>query len=150
MCLNIVFEVLGKIIPLYEKKNVIICIENHYVDELGNCPEEFLYLFEKICSPSLRFCFDYGHANLTDNIFEFIEKLYPYFGLAHISDNDGKIDQHIYYGDGNINWKEVLTYTLKKGFLGPYIIEFGGKKENIEKIRKFELDLKNLYKEFFI
>jgi len=144
--LNIVFEVLTNIVSLYEEKNVMICIENHYIDELGNSPEEFLYFFEKINSPYLKFCFDYGHANLTGNILEFIEKLHQFFEIAHISDNKGDKDDHLHYGDGNIKWNEVLSFTLKKGFYGPYIIEFGGKNEKIEKFRNFENDLKYIAK----
>jgi len=144
--LNIVFEVLSEIVPLYEKKNVKICIENHYIDELGNSPEEFLHFFEKINSPFLKFCFDYGHANLTGNIFEFIEKLYKYFGIVHISDNNGDKDEHLHYKDGNIKWDKVLYFTLKKGFYGPYIIEFGGRNEKIEKFKNFENDLKEIAK----
>ena len=144
--LNIVFEVLKNVISLYEKKNIKICIENHYIDELGNSPQEFLYFFEKINSPSLKFCFDYGHANLNGDIFEFIEKLYKFFGIVHVSDNNGDKDEHLHYGDGNIEWKEVLSLTLKKGFFGPYIIEFGGKNEKIEKFKSFENDLKEIAK----
>ncbi|MFN4227567.1 MAG: sugar phosphate isomerase/epimerase family protein [Candidatus Ratteibacteria bacterium] len=142
--LKIVFEVLKEIVPLYEKEKIQICIENHYIDELGNCPEEFLYFFEKIDSTSLKFCFDYGHGNLTGNIFDFIEKLHKFFGIAHISDNNGEKDEHLYYKDGNIKWEELIPLTLKKGFYGPYIIEYGGKKEKFNKIEEFKNDLKYL------
>jgi sugar phosphate isomerase/epimerase len=144
--LNIVFEVLSEIIFQYERENIKICIENHYIDELGNSPEEFLYFFERINSSFLKFCFDYGHANLTKNIFEFIEKLNKYFEIVHISDNNGDKDEHLHYKDGNIKWNEVLSFTLKKGFYGPYIIEFGGRDEKVEKFKNFENDIKDILK----
>lgn len=151
--LKIAAKVFGRSAILYEKSHIGICLENHYpydyknMHDLGSSSSEFLSIFNKACSPALKFCLDYGHANMTDNNLEFIKKLHPYLGLIHIADNHGLVDEHLPYGEGTVDWKEVLTATVATGFAGPYIIEFGHYDEGgecVEKFRKFAADLRKL------
>ena len=148
--LRIASEVFRCSAILYEKAGINICLENHYpydykdMNDLGSIPSEFLLIFNKVRSPHLKFCLDYGHANMTGNSLEFIQELHPYLGLVHVNDNHGLIDEHLPYGEGNVNWQEVLTATVKTGFAGPYIIEFGQGGECVEKFKEFASDLRKL------
>ncbi|MFH0796583.1 MAG: TIM barrel protein [Candidatus Omnitrophota bacterium] len=105
--LRIAAGVFGRSAILYEKSHIDICLENHYpydyknMNDLGGTLSEFLFIFNKVCSPALKFCLDYGHANMSNNTLEFIQKLHPYLGLVHIADNHGLADEHL-------PWPQVL------------------------------------------
>lgn len=144
--LNIIKRVLSQAVLDYEKLEVKLCLENHWPfkyknsNELGDCPEDFLEIFSVVKSPYLGFCIDYGHANMTGNILSFINQLAPYLSYAHVNDNFGGDDQHLAFGEGNVNWRKTLRSSLAVGFKGPYILEYQVKnniKNNIEKLFYF-------------
>lgn len=136
----------GAVAPEYEQAGVIMCLENHYpyayhgLNELGGDPDDFLYIFERVNSPAVRFCLDYGHSHMANNTEEFIERLAPWLAYTHIADNMGEHDDHLAPEDGTVDWPETLRLTMATGFRGPYIIEFPEKGD----VGRFERFLKVL------
>ena len=98
--------VLRELSTLASESGLILAVENLPPNYLGNEPEELFELIDGIDKKSIGFCFDVGHANLSGNFCEFAEKLLPYSVETHIHDNNGKVDQHKFPGEGTINWKE--------------------------------------------
>lgn len=52
-------------------------------------------------------CFDAGHAHLGDGVAATLAELQPLIGSAHLHDNHGERDEHLWPGDGSIAWNEV-------------------------------------------
>ena len=117
---------LAGLLPVAESLGLTLCIENIYYQL--NTPERLLKLKREFPSPALGFCYDSGHANLMDSGRYFpesepykmwgrispqfddriLEKMLPYTVNCHLHDNDGKSDQHLKPGRGNVNWKLVV------------------------------------------
>ena len=126
------FRSLDELLPLAEKLNITMCIEN-LVRPLSTADELISYM-KKYDSPHLGVCLDVGHANLKEkgklhpesevphtwevaglsvrweeNI---VEKLQPYIVNCHIHDNYGASDEHRLVGEGDIDWKRVVPILL--------------------------------------
>jgi sugar phosphate isomerase/epimerase len=53
-------------------------------------------------------CLDLGHANITVGIAEAIATLGPRIASVHVHDNHGFKDEHLWPGDGNIDWPATV------------------------------------------
>lgn len=53
-------------------------------------------------------CFDVGHAHLGEGVAKVLSALQPLIVSAHLHDNHGEHDEHLWPGDGSIAWKEVF------------------------------------------
>ena len=65
-------------------------------------------------------CFDIGHANTTGQI-DGILKMKDRFVNVHVHDNVGGQDDHLTMGEGNIDFKDVLSKL--DGYRGNHVIE---------------------------
>lgn len=90
---------------------------------LGDCVKDFEVIFSEIDSPWLNFCLDLGHANLSEGIPKYIDKFADKIINVHYHDNDGKSDEHLNLGAGNINWKQALKALQKINYSGPMLSE---------------------------
>ena len=54
-------------------------------------------------------CVDVGHANFREGVHAVIEELKHLIFTAHIHDNHGAKDEHLWPGDGTIDWVETMT-----------------------------------------
>lgn len=115
------------IVPQLEHYQIRLGIENftlcHGENALGDCLDDFEFIFRHITSPLVGFTIDYGHAHITRNIVPYLNHFGKRLVSAHVADNEGMDDQHIAVGKGTIPWNEVLTLTSSLGFTGPYIME---------------------------
>ena len=106
-------RVLERVLPAFERAQVVLNLENHYDYDYRGCrelfsrPWEFLEVLN-LDSPSLKFCFDTGHANMTRNTAELLDTLAPWLNYVHLADNQGVDDDHAAYGRGTIDWSDVF------------------------------------------
>jgi sugar phosphate isomerase/epimerase len=123
-------DILAAAAPAYAAAGVRLCLENHYPfdyqgkHELGDRPEDFLALFERAASDTVRFCLDTGHAHMTRNAADFLRRLGTCLGCVHLADNHGEHDDHLAPGEGTIDWPVLLRAIAATGFRGPYVLEF--------------------------
>ena len=54
-------------------------------------------------------CMDLGHANFRQGVRATVEELKHLIFTAHIHDNQGAKDEHLWPGDGTIDWIETMT-----------------------------------------
>ncbi|MFT4112915.1 sugar phosphate isomerase/epimerase family protein [Silvibacterium sp.] len=54
-------------------------------------------------------CLDTGHAHLGEGLASTLETLKPRIRSAHIHDNHGQRDEHLWPGDGTLNWDETYN-----------------------------------------
>ena len=84
---------------------------------MGRNPAEFFPLLDGF---DLDICFDIGHAHTMEAIDAFLEHKHR-FANVHIHDNHGDRDAHLPIGNGNIDFKHVLSEL--RAYKGNYVIE---------------------------
>lgn len=71
-------------------------------------------IFDKIMTDfdrsQLGFCYDSSHENISGQPFHLLKKYNSRITVSHLSDNNGRFDEHLIPGDGNIDWTRLKTY----------------------------------------
>ncbi len=84
---------------------ILLCVENMHFDyEFCNSPTEHLFILEDNHA-----VFDMGHANITDDPAKFAKKIKNKIKHVHVHDNNGKEDEHLPLGKGNIDYEDVFN-----------------------------------------
>jgi sugar phosphate isomerase/epimerase len=68
-------------------------------------------------------CLDTGHAHIGGGIGTTIAELKPLIRSAHIHDNHGQKDEHLWPGDGTIAWAETVKDLLTAPQLAAAVLE---------------------------
>jgi sugar phosphate isomerase/epimerase len=68
-------------------------------------------------------CLDLGHANLADGVPAILAELKPLLFSAHIHDNHGLKDEHLWPGDGTIAWDEAMRELRTAPQLAEAVLE---------------------------
>ncbi len=123
-------HILEGVLGEFEEAGVVLNLENHYPYAYKECQELFSESWEfnevlSLDSPSLRVCYDTGHANMTDTPFELLDNLGPALNYIHLADNMGVHDDHLKYNQGTVQWQEVFSRLQKAEFDGILCVEFG-------------------------
>lgn len=104
--------------------NVTIAIEN--VPEpfpfLMKSVDDFSRFYEEIGEP-VGLTLDIGHANLNNQIQDFIKHFSDRIVHIHVSDNDGTSDAHLGIGYGNIDWERIARLIKELGYNNTIILE---------------------------
>jgi sugar phosphate isomerase/epimerase len=112
-------ESLTKICRAADDAGISLALENMPKMAMIACItyEDVLSLIE---GTEMRICFDFGHANTSGCINEFLEHA-DMFANIHIHDNCGKWDEHLVPGKGTIGFEKYM-YRLKE-YKGMYVYE---------------------------
>jgi len=140
---NILIRNLREIIKFTKKYEIKIGLENSTLLGGGLCatPKEILKVLNLL--KSLKVTFDVGHANTTGfNPIEYFRKVKNKIINIHIHDNNGKNDEHLLIGKGNIDFKKFLRECKKSNYYGPFILEVFPHK-NVLKGKELFLNLWN-------
>jgi len=106
-----------RLVEAAEKRNVTIALEN--IDD-----HSFLaYVFERINSPNLGFCYDVGHRHCEEPNVDLLALYGDKLVALHLHDNDGSGDQHRLPFEGNIDWQEQMPKIAAAGYNGPITLE---------------------------
>ena len=127
-----VCRTLDEVLPLAEKLDVTICLEN--IPRLCNWVDDLLFCFGKFPSAHLGACFDSGHANIIEKGKLFPEgpyakyyrdlgiadpwetdvlgRMLPYIVNCHLHDNSGERDRHLLPGKGTVDWAKLVPRLL--------------------------------------
>jgi sugar phosphate isomerase/epimerase len=122
-------EVLANVLPDYEHAGVVLNLENHYAYDYKDCrelfsePWEFLEVMN-LESPSLRFCFDTGHAHMTRNGEALLNELASYLHHIHLADNMGEHDDHMMYRQGTVPWDTYFDVMQRNEFDATICVEY--------------------------
>ena len=76
--------------------------------------------------PDVGVCFDVGHANMGEGVAASFEPLKPFIRSAHVHDNGGDRDAHLWPGNGKIYWKEAMDLLRQAPQIPPLLIEVEG------------------------
>jgi sugar phosphate isomerase/epimerase len=123
-----------------EEYGVVLALENMPRMWISLC-HDAKELKELIEGTNMKICFDFGHANISNDI-PGLMGLKKDFANIHIHDNDGKIDRHKVLGQGEIDFADILKEL--KGYKGDYIIESTNLEEGMESKIILEKMLKDI------
>lgn len=135
-------EMYQKLIPLAKKYNLIICLENlfvevnsHLLEGVGSDFTEAAAMIDELNGLAgeelFGFCFDVGHANiLGKNLYRSVMTMGSRIKVLHIHDNDGISDLHTMpftfaRGWNNLitDWDGFLRGLKETGYAGPINFE---------------------------
>jgi sugar phosphate isomerase/epimerase len=113
------FEFLSEMVEAANRLNMTICLENMFPrNRLGVEPDDFEEIFNAF--PALKMTLDTGHANIDDRrgrrLKAMVEQFGRRIGHLHISDNQGRIDDHLAVGKGTINFADLVRRLKKAGY----------------------------------
>jgi sugar phosphate isomerase/epimerase len=98
--------------------------------------EDFTKFYDEI-NEDIGLAFDVGHANLNGQIERFLMVFTDRIVHIHAHDNQGKSDQHLGIGYGNIDWKKVANLLKRISYDKLVIIEsFEHIKESMHKLKQ--------------
>lgn len=100
--------------------------------------EDFTKFYEEI-NEDIGLVFDVGHANLNGQIERFLTVFEDKIVHMHLHDNNGKSDQHLGIGFGNIDWKNVAHALERISYDKAVIIE------SVERVEESKQKLKQLF-----
>jgi sugar phosphate isomerase/epimerase len=95
---------------------------------LENTPNEMasgerLNYFLRQTHLNLNYCFDIGHAHLGPGIEDEFEVMKERIRSTHLHDNDGKEDQHLFPGEGSIDWPKAMQLLGSRPEQYPLLLE---------------------------
>ncbi len=115
--------VIRELAVIAEESGVMLAVENMPPDYLCDNTDEMLRVIEEASSRAVGICFDTGHANMTRSFERLARHLLPYTVTMHIHDNDGTTDQHLFPGNGTIDWKMFSHLCRQHCPNAPMLIE---------------------------
>ena len=125
------YETMARSVEYGERRRVPLVIENmnqlpgdSEFQYLGVRVDEFQRLFDRIRSPYLGLALDVAHCELLPGGTPPFVRAFPdRIHSAQLSDNRGRVDEHMTIGEGTIDFRRVLGALERIRFAGPLIIE---------------------------
>ncbi len=101
------------------------CLEPR-VGEMVSNTDAALRLFDHVGHDNLGFVLDTGHLHAQKELLPLsVEKLGKRIFYVHLSDNDGKTNEHLGLGRGTVDFEGVLAALKKHGFSGMVGLDIG-------------------------
>jgi len=116
----ILLDSVAEIVRFAETAKVILAAENtHRSDYID-------FVFERIDSEYLRFCYDSGHDFIWgDEQTTVLKKWGHKLVMTHLHDNKGSNDDHMIPFTGGIDWRKIVA-AWPKDYKGPLMLEVVG------------------------
>ena len=113
------FDFLAGMVAAAEQLDITICLENMFPrNRLGVEPDDFEEIFTQF--PTLKLTLDTGHANIDDRRGRRLKGLVDRFGdridHVHVSDNLGRLDEHLAVGQGTVNFDDLVKRLKTIGY----------------------------------
>jgi sugar phosphate isomerase/epimerase len=71
----------------------------------------------------MNYCFDAGHAHMSNGVEAEFELMKERIRSTHLHDNDGKEDQHVFPRQGTIDWARVIRLLASRPGQYPLLLE---------------------------
>jgi len=126
------------LLELGRKYNVKIAIENipEIFPTLLKNVDDFSRFYEEL-GEGIGMALDVGHANVNGQTEIFMDKLGDKIVHMHVSDNDGKQDQHLGIGKGTVNWQDFAKAVKKMQFRSIVMVEsIQDAKQSLQNLRE--------------
>lgn len=114
------FSSLDEIRVFAAQRGVEVLLENT-PNDLSSA--ERLNLFRVQTHLNLNYCFDIGHAHMGQGIEAEFELMKGHIRSTHLHDNDGRDDQHLFPGQGTIDWGRAMELLSSRSDQFPLLLE---------------------------
>lgn len=124
----------------FAKENgMTVAVENVFEDKIARSPQidgksrftaridELLAVIERFSSPTVRCCWDFGHAKCAfgkDGMTDALRKVGKHVVCTHVHDNYYDRDLHLVPYQGDADWKQNMTCLKNVGYSGKLSFEF--------------------------
>ncbi len=123
-----------------------LCLEPRVHESIPNT-DAILRLFDWVDSDNFGAVLDCGHLHAQKEIIPLsVEKLQEKIFFVHASDNDGRVNQHLGVGRGNIDWEGTLKALEKYDFEGYIAIDIGNLPPEYDLDKEIKTSIKYLKK----
>ena len=127
-----------------EEAHLKFCLEPR-VGEIISNTDGLLRLMDQVKEENFGAVLDTGHLHAQKEILPLsVEKLGSKIFYLHVSDNDGKENQHLALGEGTIDWEGVFTALKKHKFQDYVAIDIGKVPKLDEKVKKSKAFLEKI------
>jgi sugar phosphate isomerase/epimerase len=106
---------------------VTVLVEN-IPNELST-PEKLVELIRTSHFDDVGVCFDFGHAHIANSIEPDFNILKDYVRSTHVHDNTRERDNHLWPGEGTIDWKHAMEVFKTAPNVPPLLLEINGDEE---------------------
>ncbi len=89
-------------------------------------PDKLMELLHAGRFKDIGVCFDVGHAHLEQGIPQAFEILKDRIRSTHVHDNHKERDEHLWPGEGNIDWAETMSLLRSAPNVPPLLLEIEG------------------------
>jgi sugar phosphate isomerase/epimerase len=133
--ITVAIERLRLAVRLGEERGVDVYFENHNREpedaEIHYMPRDVAGMrrfFDAVQSPRLKWAFNVAHAHLVpDGPLGFLAAFGANrIGQVRLNDNRGQFEEHLIPGEGNVDFRAVFGELTRRGYAGPFTLDFGG------------------------
>ena len=103
---------------------VTLLLEN-IPNELST-PERLVEFIHHAHFTDVGICFDVGHAHIMGGVEPAFHLLKPLIRSTHVHDNAAVSDDHLWPGDGTVNWEETMGLLRSAPQVPPLLLEIKG------------------------
>lgn len=89
-------------------------------------PENLVQTIAALHFDDLGVCFDTGHAHLAGGVEEGLRSLQDLIRSTHVHDNNKIRDEHLFPGEGSIDWKSAMALLREAKHVPPLLLEIEG------------------------
>lgn len=89
-------------------------------------PRYLEFIFDRIQSARLGFCYDSGHEHCWSPELDLLEKYGDKLMALHLHDNDGTGDQHLLPLEGSVPWARIMAHLTRLQYPGDLTLEIAG------------------------
>jgi len=119
-------EFLEEVVNVANELGIELCVENMFERSgLMTEIEDFFELLDRF--PSIGITYDPAHAHIGDRgskrTLEFIKTFKDHIRHVHLSDNFGKLDEHLPLGAGNLPLEQIITSLKDIDYRGTITLE---------------------------
>jgi len=119
-------DFLSEMVGLAQTLDLTLCLENMFpFNGIGVEPDDFEKWLQRF--PSLMLTLDTGHANIEDRrgrrLKGFFDRFGHRIGHFHLSDNRGKVDDHLAVGQGTVKFAVLVDRIEALGYDDTIILE---------------------------
>lgn len=113
-----------------KQAGVTLLVEN--IPNGLSTPAKLMELLKQGHLDDVGICFDAGHAHMPEDsyggggVLESWRTVQPRVRSTHLHDNHGQSDEHLWPGDGTIDWPSLVAALRAQGPNFPWVLEVGG------------------------
>jgi sugar phosphate isomerase/epimerase len=89
-------------------------------------PEKLVELIKTLHYDDLGFCFDTGHAHMMSSVHQAFGVMEDRIRSTHVHDNKRDRDEHLWPGEGNIDWNQTVQSLRTAPQSPPLLLEIEG------------------------